>query len=147
MRGADMLDVVFVEIGLQRDARLPQLAMILRPRKRGQDKELDHVEREFSLNDRYIAPYRLRSVSRKAQYITGERDDALRLPGEQHPAVLGDLVLALVRGREVVGIDVFEPDEDPGDAGPLRLLNEIRDLVTQRVDLDHQPERDAVILA
>ena len=45
------------------------------------------------------------------------------------------------------GIDVLQSDEDPGDAGPLRLLHEVRDLVAQRVDLDHQAERDAVLLA
>ena len=82
----------------------------------------------------------------KAEDISRQRDDALRLPGEQHLAVLGDLVLALLRRGEIVRIDVLQSDEDARDAGPLRLLHEIRDLVAQRIDLDHQAERDAVLL-
>ena len=45
------------------------------------------------------------------------------------------------------GIDVLEPDEHARDAGALRLLDEVRDLVAQRVHLDHQSERNAVLFA
>ena len=82
----------------------------------------------------------------KAEDISRQRDDALCLPGKQHLAVLGDLVLALFRRGEIVRIDVLQSDEDARDAGPLRLLHEILDLVAQRIDLDHQAEGDSVLL-
>ena len=61
-------------------------------------------------------------------------------------AVLGDLVLALLGRREVVRVDILQPDEDPRDAGPFGLLYKVRNPVAERVDLDHQAERDAVTL-
>src|SRR5581483_8368123 len=48
-------------------------------------------------------------------------------------------------GSKIVGIDVLEPDEDPGDAGAFGLFDEIRDTMTQCVHLDHEPERDAAL--
>ena len=48
---------------------------------------------------------------------------------------------------EIVRVDVLQADEDARDAGALRLLDEVRDLVAERVDLDHQAERDPVLLA
>ena len=99
-----------------------------------------------SLDDRDVAPDRLRRVGGKAEDIAGQRHDALRLPGEQHLAVFGDLVLPLLGAGEIVRVDVLEPDEDARDAGALRLLDEVRDLVAERVDLDHQAERNAVLL-
>ena len=144
---AGMFHVVCVEVRLHRDALLPEDLMVLRAGQRGQAEELDDVERQLALNDRDIAPDRLRRVRRKAQDVPGKRDDALRLPGQQHLAILGDLVLALLRRGEIVRIDVLQTDEHARDAGPLRLLHEVRNLVAQRVDLDHQAERDSVLLA
>ena len=82
----------------------------------------------------------------KAEDVARQRHDALRLPGEQHLAVFGDLVLALLGGCEIVRIDVLQADEDPRDACPLGLLHEVLDPVAQRIDLDHQAERDPVLL-
>ena len=87
-----------------------------------------------------------RRIRRKAEDISRQRDDAFRLPGEQHLAVLGDLVLVLFRRGEIVRIDVLQSDEDARDACPLRLLHEILNLVAQRIDLDHQAEGDSVLL-
>ena len=86
-------------------------------------------------------------VGGKTEDVAGERDDPLRLPGKQHLPVLGDLVLTLLGGGEIVGIDVLQADENAGDARPLRLFDEAGDLVAERVDLDHQPERDRGSLA
>ena len=67
-------------------------------------------------------------------------------PGEQHLAIFRDLVLAFLGRREIVGIDVLQADEHPGHAGAFRLRNEARDLVAQRVDLDHQADRNPINL-
>src|SRR3984957_11897891 len=46
--------------------------------------------------------------------------------------------------RQIVRIDVLESDEHLGDASPFCLFHEIGNLVTKRVDLDHEAERNAV---
>ncbi len=69
------------------------------------------------------------------------------LPGEQHLAIFGDLVLPLLGGQQVRRIDVLEPDEHTRHAGAPRLLDEVRNLVAERVDLDDQPDVDLVLLA
>ena len=68
------------------------------------------------------------------------------MPGLQHLAVFGDLVLALLGGQQVVRVDVLQPDEHAVDAGPARLLDEVRDPVALRVDLDDQGHLDAFVL-
>ena len=147
VRGADVLGVIFVKIRVHRHAIFPQRLMVLRTGQRRQAEELDDVERKFFLHDGDIAPDRLGRVRGKAQDITGERDDALRLPGEQHLAIFGDFVLTLLRCRKIVRIDVFQADEDPRDPGPFGLLDKVRNFVAQRVDLDHQSKRDSSVLA
>src|SRR5262245_4881779 len=57
-------------------------------------------------------------------------------PFLQHLAVVGDFVLPFLGGNEIVGVDVLKPDEYPANTGFRRLLDEIRDLVTERIDLD-----------
>ena len=71
MRGADVLDVVFVEVGVHRDALLPEHLMILRAGQRRQAEELEDVERQLLLDDRDVAPDRLRRVGRKAEDVAG----------------------------------------------------------------------------
>ena len=90
---------------------------------------------------------RFRRVVGKAEDVAGIGPDADRFPGQQHVAVFGDLVLPLLGGEQIVGIDVLEPDEDAGDAGALGLGDEVRDLVAQRVDLDEEAHVHAVLLA
>src|SRR5262249_2315576 len=50
-------------------------------------------------------------VSRGTQDVAGERDYALRLPGQQHLSIFGDLVLPFLGPREVVWIDILKTDE------------------------------------
>src|ERR1700726_4351094 len=107
-----MLDILFFKVFPHRDALLPEDLVILRAGQRRQAEEFENVERKLLLNDCNIAPDRLRRVCRKTEDIASKRDDALRLPGEQHLAVLGDLVLALFCSREIVRIDVLQSDED-----------------------------------
>ena len=66
------------------------------------------------------------------------------LPGEQHRAVFGDFVLFLVRRRQIVRVDVPLADKDACDAGALGFGDEILDFVAEGVDLNHQPDWDAV---
>src|SRR5262249_7315230 len=79
--------------------------------------------------------------------IARERQNSLRLPGKQHLAIFSNLVLTLLGCGEIVGVDVFQSDEDPRDARSLGFLHKVRDLVAKRVDLDHQGERNAVEFA
>ncbi len=83
----------------------------------------------------------------KAEDVARRGDGAGVLPGEQHLAVFGDLVLALLGGDEVGGVDAFEADQHAVGAGAGGLLDEVRDLVAQRVDLDHQPDVHLVAFA
>src|SRR5262245_34385880 len=85
-------------------------------------------------------------IRREAQDVARKRDDALRLPGKQHLAIFGDLVLALLRRDEIVRVDVLQSNEHPRDAGPLRLRDEVFDFVAKGVDLDHQAERNPALL-
>ena len=43
-------------------------------------------------------------------------------------------------GGEVIGIDVFQPDENATHPGPGAFLNKIRQLVAKGVDLDEEAE-------
>src|SRR5579862_2035132 len=118
--------------------------MIFRAGQRGEKEELEHVERHFLLDNLDVAARRFRRVFGEAENVASIGPDAGPLPGEQHVAVFGDLVLPLLGGEQIVGIDVFQADEDAGDAGALGLGNEIRNLVAQRVDLDQEAHIHAV---
>src|SRR5215470_3460089 len=146
MRGADVLNVVLVEVLLHRDALFPENLMILRTRQWRQAEELDDIKGQFLLNDRDVAADGFRRVRREAEDVSGERENTLCFPSQQHFSIFSDPVLPLFGGGKVVRIDVLEADEHAGDACPLRLLDEIWDLVAQRVDLDHQAKADSVPL-
>ena len=88
-----------------------------------------------------------RRVGGEAEDVAGVGDDADPFPFEQHLAIFGDLVLPLFGGDQIRGVDVLEPDEHAGDAGALRFVDEVFDLVTQRVDLDHEADVHAVLFA
>ena len=62
----------------------------------------------------------------------------------QHFPIVGDLVLPLLGGDQVVGIDVLQPDEHPPDTGLRGLLDEVRNLVAQRIDLDRKADLRAI---
>src|SRR5262249_41582552 len=124
----------------------PKNLMILRTGQRRQTEKLDDVERELPLYNRDITPDAVGCIRREAQDVAGKRDNALRLPGEQHLAIFGDLVLALLRRGEIIRVDIFQSNEHPRDAGPLRFGDEVFDFVAKGVDLDHQAERNPILL-
>src|SRR5260221_439868 len=101
---------------------------------------------EFSLYDRDIAPDAVGCIRREAQDVARKRDDALRLPGEQHLAIFGDLVLAFLRRGEIVRVNIFQSNEYPRDTGSLRLRDEVCDFVAEDVDLGHQTDRNPALL-
>ena len=142
-----MLQVVFVQVAVHRDAFGPHRLVVLGARQRRQDIEFQQIDRQLALDDLDVAPDRFRRLAGKAENVARIEKDALFLPGQHHLAVLGDLVLLLLGGGEIVGIDVLEAEEDARDAGFFRLLDETRNLVAHGVDLDHQAERDFVHLA
>src|SRR5258708_20037967 len=110
MRGADMLDVVRVEVRLHRDALFPENLVILRARQWRQAEELNDIERQFLLNDRDVAPDGLRRIRREAKDISGKRENALRFPSQQHSPIFGDPLLPLFASGTVVPIHFLEPD-------------------------------------
>ena len=65
-------------------------------------------------------------------------------PFLQHLPVVGDLVLAFLGWDEIVRIDVLQSDEHPADACLRGLLDEIRGLVAERVDLDGEADLRAI---
>ena len=56
-------------------------------------------------------------------------------------------VLLFLGLQQIVGVDVFEPDKDPLAAGARRLLDEVRDAVAERVDLDDELQPEPLALA
>ena len=144
---AAMMDVVLVEVRIHPDALLPQRLVILGAGQRRQDEQLEDVERQLLLDDLHVAQDRFARVAGEAQDVARPGRGARRVPGLQHLAVFGDLVLALLGRQQVVRIDVLQTDEHAVDAGPARLVDEVRDAMALRVDLDDQGHFDAFVLA
>src|ERR1700744_4671109 len=114
--------------------------MILRTWQWSEGKELDDIERQFALENRNIPADRFRRVAGETKNVARKRHDAMVLPGQQHLAIFGDLVLPLLGGQQVVGIDVLEPNKYPRYAGAFALFDEVRDLVAQCVYLNQQSQ-------
>ncbi len=121
--------------------------MILRARQRGEEEELQDIERQFALDDLDIAQNRFLAVAGKTEDVAGIGDGAVLAPFLQHLAIFGDLVLSLLGRDQIVGIDVLQTDEHATHAGLRRLLDEIGNLVAQRVDLDRKADLRKVAVA
>ena len=144
MGGADVLEIVIVHVGVHRDPFEVKGLVILGAGQRSEEKELEDVERQFLLDDLDVAGDRLRGVCGEAEDIARPGHHLRPPPGLQHDAVFPDLVLTFLRALERLGIDVLEPDEDGVAARARRLLDEPRNLVAQRVDLQDQPDLEAL---
>ena len=120
--------------------------MVLRARQRGQEEELENIERQLALDDLDVAQDRFLRIRREAEDVAGESECAVRPPLLQHDAIFGDLVLPLFGGDEVLGVDVLKPDKDAPGPRLGRLLDEVRDLMAERVDLDGEAAMDAFVL-
>src|SRR5207247_8759643 len=103
-----MLNIICVEPRFHRNGLLPEDLMILRTGQRSQAEKFDNVERKLPLYDRDITPDAIGCIRREAEDVARKGDDALRLPGEQHFAIFGDLVLALIGGGGIVRVDVLK---------------------------------------
>src|SRR5215472_17449836 len=128
-----MFHVICIELRFHRNALLPEDLMILRTGQRSQAEKFDNVERELPMYDRDMSPDAVGCIPWEAQDVARKRDDALSLPGEQHLAIVGDLVLSLLRRGEIVRVDIFQSNEHPRDAGPLRLGDEVFNFVAKGV--------------
>ena len=135
-----MVEVVFVEIGIHPRALRPEHLVILGTRQRGQEEKFENIERQFALDDLDIAENRFLGVAREADDVAGIGDGAVIAPLLQHVAIFGDAVLSLLRGKQVFRVDVLEPDEHASHPGARRLLDEIRNAVAQRIDLDGEAD-------
>jgi len=138
MAGGDVLEVVFVHVGVHPHPVLVECLVVGRARQRCQNKEFEQIDRQFLLHGADIVRNLLRRVPREAQNVAGIGDDPLGAPGEKHPAVFVHPVLLLLGLQQIVRVDVFEPDEDPLAAGVRRLLDKVRDAVAEGVDLDDE---------
>src|SRR6266404_9382801 len=147
MRRYCVLGIVFVHVGIHGDPLAVKNLMILGPRQWRQAEELHHVDRQLTLDDRNVAPDGLGCVVRESEDVTRVSDRTRGLPSEQELPILGDLVLPLFGGYQRIRIHAFNPDEHAGYARLRALFNEVRDLVAQRIDLDHQTDADAPLRA
>src|ERR1700733_13728620 len=140
-----MFEVELVQVGVDVDAFGDRLGGILAARQRGEDREFEDVERQFALDDLDALDQGFLRIVREADYVAAISDAAVLAPLEQKLAIVGDVVLLLLRRGEIVGIDVLQPDEYALDAGGHRLLDEAGDLVAGRVDLNDEARVDALL--
>ena len=136
--------IVFVEVGVHPDPLLQLHLVVLGSRQRRQKEKFEQVERQFAFDDLDVAQDRPLRVAWEAEDVAGAGDGAGVSPLLQHGAIFGDLVLVLLGSQQIVGIDVFEADEDAAHPGLGDLLNKVRNAVTQRVDLDREGELQIV---
>src|SRR5712692_4426991 len=83
---------------------------------------------------------RLRRIVGKPEDVTAVSQNLRLLPGEQHLAILGDLVLLLLGAEQAFRIDVLESDKDALDAGARTFLDKVRQTVAQSIDLNDEIE-------
>ena len=131
-----VVEVVLVHIGVHPDVLFPESLVVFRARQRREEEQFEDVERQLAFDDFDVAQDRCLAVAREADDVTGAGDCAVIAPFLQHLPVVGDLVLPLFGGDKIVRIDVLKSDEHATDARLRGLFNEIRNLVTQRVDLN-----------
>jgi hypothetical protein len=124
-----------------------QLLVVLRARQRREAEEFQDIDRQCFLDDLDVARDRFRRVSREAEDVASVGDDAMAPPLQQHLAVFPDLVLALLGAEKRFRIDVLEPDEHEGCAGARCLLDEIRNPMAERIDLQDQLDAEFFALA
>ena len=147
MAGHVVIKVVFIQVRVHCNSGLVKLLMVFGARQRRQIKELEEIDRQFTLDDFDIVNDRFGRIARKAEYVPTVCDDPDVLPCQQHLAVIGDLVLPLLSAEQTVGVDVLEADENALYPGAFRFLNKIGQLVTQRVDLNYKTDLKPVVLS
>ena len=121
--------------------------MVLGPGQGCQKEKLQNIERQLPLDDLDVADNRFFGVGGEAKNVAGIGNRAVVPPFLQHLAVFGDLVLPFLRSDQIVWIYVLEPDENSAYACFGRFLNEVRNLVTECIDLDGKTETGELGLA
>ena len=86
-------------------------------------------------------------IGGETQDVASIGDDVPLLPGQQHGAIFGDLVLPLLGVLEIGRVDVFEPDEDARHPCPRAFLDETGNAVAECIDLDDEVELQSLDLA
>src|SRR5262249_38718706 len=119
-------------------ARAEQFPMVFRAGQRSEIEKFQEIDRKFLLDYFDVAQNGLDGVARESDDIAGIGDDAALLPGQKHLAVFGNVVLLLLGSHQVVRIDVLEPDEHPPDTGPAAFVDEIRQSMAERIDLNDE---------
>ncbi len=133
-----MLQIVLVQIGVERRAGLVKLLVVFRAGQRRQEEELQEIDRQFALDDLDIAQQQFRRIGRETENVAGIGDGAGLFPHQHHLAIFGDAVLAFFRSAERGRIDALEADEHARHAGAAGLLDEIRQAMAQRIDLNQE---------
>lgn len=147
MGGADMLQVIAVQVRVQGRSGGLEALVVDRARQGRETEELQHVHGQLALDGLDIGQDALGSVIGEAEDVTAIGRDLLLLPGQEHRAVVGDFVLFLAGCLQTVRMDVFQADEDPRDPGAARLVDEAGQGVGQGVDLDGEGELDPQLFA
>src|SRR5581483_10081080 len=86
-------------------------------------------------------------VARETDDVTGEDGDADLLPGEQHLAVFGNLVLLFAATQKALGIDAFETDKDARHSGASGLFDEPGNAVAHGVHLQDELDVEPLLFA
>src|SRR5262245_7389767 len=139
MRDA-MTGVVSVHVRMHPDAVLPKHLVVFRAGEGRQEKQFQNIDMQLALDDLNVTKNRFLGVGGKAYNIARMGDGAVIAPLLQQLPVFGDLILPFLGSDQIVGIDVLQPDKDMARSRLRGLLDEIRNLVTERVDLDREDE-------
>src|SRR6516164_5490710 len=121
--------------------------MVLRTGQGREKEKLQHVDRQFFLDDLDVPDDRRGGIVWEAHDVAAKSCNLGPLPGEHHFAVVGDLVLTFLGAEETIWVDIFQADEAPPDPGLCAFLDEVRKLVTKCVDLDREPELPTLLLS
>ena len=81
----------------------------------------------------------------KANFIWQVADDILRGTFKAHE--YGDVILPFVGRRQILGVDVFQPEEYARATGANRFLDEAGNLVAHHVDLHRELNAQPLLLA
>ncbi len=110
--------------------------MIHRSGQGGEDKKIENVDGQLSLDRPDIIFNGVRRVRREAEDIARYCYDAVVPPCHQHLMILRNIVLRLISRLEVLLVNTLHPDTDEIATRPGRLVNKPGDLVRIGIDLE-----------
>src|SRR5262249_34736559 len=95
--GHGVIEIILVQVRVHRYSGDVEIAMVLGSRQRSEIKEFEKINRQLSLNNSNVMKNRFRGVARKAENVAAIGHYARALPFQKHLAILGALILALLR--------------------------------------------------